>query len=359
MPISGPPMKASNVYLTLFLFMLLGAFLRLWNIGFQHTNWDEQFTMTFAAPAVGPIGLIIKSLTTDCNTPLYYLLAQASMFIFGVTAEAIRYPSAIAGILLIPAMYFVGKTYKDDLFGLMLAGFTTIFYNFVFYSKFGRCYSLELLFFALVFAFFIKATRGDRNSKYLFGVFSILSIWSHMFAFFPIVVMVIYLMLNEEFMLKRFDWVAMIILGCAPLLSLVSVISKTRDVVEVGQQFGAPLHEIVFLIPLDLFTYSVFVIFPIVVYMLYKYRKNEIYYAIIISCIITYAAMLVLSFKTPIILHYALPLTIMLLLPLIEAFYLAIKKREGIFVWGIVAMVILILEVVQIFALGTIQRGSW
>jgi hypothetical protein len=52
-------------------------------------------------------------------------------------------------------------------------------------------------------------------------------------------------------------------------------------------------------------------------------------------------------------------LTVMLPLPLIEPIYLAIKRREGIFVYGIVAMVILILEFVQIFALASIQRGSW
>jgi 4-amino-4-deoxy-L-arabinose transferase-like glycosyltransferase len=354
-------MKVTKVNLTLIFLMLFGAFLRFWNIGFQHTNWDEQWTMAFAAPEVGPVALIVKALSVDCNPPLYYLFAQLSMFIFGVTQEAIRYPSAIAGILLIPAMYFVGKQYKNELFGLMLAGFTTVFYNFVFYSKYGRGYGLELLFFAMAFGFFLMANKNqdNRKAKYLFALFCILTVWTQMFAVIPLAVLVFYLMWNEQLCLKKFDWVALIIVGCLPLLNLLLVISKTRDVAEVGQQFGAPLHEILFMIPLDIFTYSCFVICPIAGYMLWKYRKYEIYSIIIMTTLVTYVAMVVLSFKTPIILHYALPLTVMLLLPLIEAFYLAVKRREGIFVYGIVAMVILILEFVQIFALGTIQRGSW
>jgi 4-amino-4-deoxy-L-arabinose transferase-like glycosyltransferase len=321
-------------------------------------NYDEEFTIAFAAPALGPLGLIVQSLSTDCNPPLYYLFAQLSMVIFGATETAIRYPSAVAGVLLIPAMYLVGRQYKDELFGLMLAGFTTVFYNFVFYAKYGRAYAFELLIFAGVFYFFMQANAGNRKAKYLFALCSILAVWTHLFALFPVGVLTLYLMLNEEFALKRFDWVALIVVGASPLLNFVNLIQQGRTIT-VHCNFGAPLHEILFMIPLDIFTYSAFIITPIVAYMLWKYRENEIYRVIIMTTVVTYVAMVLLSFKTPIILHYAMPLTVMLLLPLIEAFYLAIKKREGLFVYGLIAMVILILEFVQIFALGTIQRGFW
>lgn len=342
----------------LLFFIAVGIVLRLWNIGFQHTNWDEQFTLQFARPDLGAAGLIIQALSTDFTPPLYYLFAQFSMSIFGQTAEAIRYPSAVAGVLLIPAMYLIGKQYRDELLGILMAGFITIFYNAVFYSKYGRAYSFELLFFAMAFYFFMQVVAGQRDKRFWFALFCILTLWTHLFAIFPIGVMVLYLLWNEKFDLKHMDWLVAIVAGCLPLLTYVRLVLFERQLTQ-WTNFGAPIHEILFLIPLDIFTYSVFITFPIVVWVLWKGRNDPVFSVIIMASVATYISMIGLSFKTQIILHYALPLIIMLLLPFTMPFYLALKESKVSFHHLVTAMIIIILELVQVSALISIQRGFW
>ena len=349
-------MKFPNkIELTLIFFILIGTVLRFWGIGFQQMNWDEMFTMEIAGPAWNLLPMVYHILTYDFTPPFYYIAAHFSMLVFGATAEAIRYPSAIFGVLLIPVMYLLGKEHRDELFGLMLAGFTTIFYNGIFYSKFGRAYSLELLFFAVVFYFFMKSLKGDGAARIWFAVFSVCCLWTHLFSVIPIGIMALWLLWDSGFEVRELGWFGILCIGSLPLLNYVNLVLGRA--ISYGD-FGDPLWSIAFLIPLDIFTFSVFILFPFAVWALWKHRKEQVVTVISVMCITTWVAMMVLSFKTQIILHYALPMTIPLIMMAMVPVYDAIKEKRLGFNHLVVIMVVVILEVVQIVALMTIQR-SW
>jgi len=338
----------------LIVLVLAGAVLRFWNIGFQRMNWDEEWTIKFAGTGITAAQLFIKSLSTDCNPPLYYLAAHFSMLVFGETATAIRIPSAVAGVLLIPVMYFIGREYKDELFGLLLAGFSTLFYNFIFYSKYGRSYSLALLFFSITFYYFMRLLKGDKKFSIPFGIFALLSLYAHLYTTIPLGIMILYLLYEQKVYLKG---ILITIIGSVLLLNYFTLIGTARTL--SNGNFGETPLAVLLYTPLDLFTYSVFIIFPIILWSCWKYRDDKLIRIITIISLTTWFSMIVLAIRTPMILHYALFLVPGLLLAFTMPFYLAIKQREVYFHHYLVIMVIVILEVVQTVALFTIQRGSW
>jgi mannosyltransferase len=354
-----PPTKTE---LLLISFVIVGTVLRFWNIGFQNTNYDEQFTMTFAAPSLTAWQIVINCFTQDYTPPLYYLAAHFSMIVFGQNQIAIRIPSAIMGVAFIPIMYLIGKQYRDELFGLIAAGFSTIYYNAIFYSRYGRSYAMDFVFFSAAFYFFMRLLDGDKKSGVCFGLFAICSMWTHLYSAIPLGIMVLYLLWER----KALDGITVMVLGCLPLLLYIPLILTTRCN-EVGtacqfsgtNSFGATPLEILVLTPLDIFAYSAFIIVPIVVWSCWKHRTDRIIQVIIGISLVTWASMFLLSFKTPIIVHYAIFLVPMLLLPLILPFWEALQTNTVKLRHCYAVMVILILEAVQIWAHFTIQRGSW
>jgi uncharacterized membrane protein len=331
--------------------MGIGAILRFWNIGFQNMNWDEEWTIEFAGHGITAVQLFLKSLSTDCNPPLYYLATHFSMLVFGETATAIRIPSAIAGILLIPVMYYIGREYKDELFGLLLAAFTTIFYNFIFYSKFGRAYSIALLFFSIAFYYFMRLLKDDKKSSIPFGIFALLCLWTHLYTVIPIGIMILYLLWQRKVYLHA---LMITIIGSLPLLNYLFLINSTRAL--SNGNFGETPLAVILYTPLDLFAYSAFIMFPIIVWSLWKYRHDQVIRAITVISLGTWLSMIVLATRTPVILHYALWLVPMLLLALMVPLFNAVKAREAMFHYYLIIMVVLLLELTQILALVTVQR---
>jgi 4-amino-4-deoxy-L-arabinose transferase-like glycosyltransferase len=347
-------MRLSKTEWAVIALTLLGALLRFWNIGFQMMNYDEEFTIEFARPALSIVQIIITSLTTDCNPPLYYISAHLSMLVFGMTATAIRIPSAIFGALLIPVMYYIGKEYKDELFGLLMAGYSFLFYNFFFYSRFGRSYSLCLLLFALAFLFFMRAVKGDKRAGIFFGIFAVCAVWSHLYSCIPIGIMILYLLWER----RDFISTGIVALGCVPLLNFIYLIVFGRSVAN-GTAFGFTPSQVLYLTAPDIFGYSAFVTVPIILYVLWTRRSDPILNRIAVISAATVASMVVLSTITPVMMHYSVFLVPLLFIPLILPFYDAIMENQVAFVHLCVIMVILILEVVQIVAFNIYQRGSF
>lgn len=335
----------------LVILILIGAIVRFWNIGFQHMTMDEEFTIRFAGLGITAGQVFIQALTTDFTPPLYYLAAHFSMIAFGATAAAIRIPSAIAGILLIPVMYYIGEEYCDELFGLLLAGLTTVFYSFIYYSKYGRSYSIALLFFSITFYYFMRLLKGDKQSSIPFGIFALLCLWTHLYTAIPLGIMILYLLWQQK---VYYSSILITFIGSLPLLNYLTLIGTTRDVSQGN--FGETPLSIFLYTPLDIFAYSSFVIFPIIVWSLWKYRKDKLLQIIPVISLGTWVSMMVLATRTPIVPHYALWLVPVLLLPLIVPLYSAIKVREIHFHHYVVIMVVLLLETVQSIALITVQR---
>lgn len=345
-------LKYNRDVLIILCLMSIGGFIRFYTIGLQTISTDELFTLSFVAPSIPIISLIIKTLTIDFTPPLFYIAAHYSMILFGVTVEAIRYPSAICGILLIPVLYFVGKEYRGRNVGLVVAAFTTICYTCVYYSKYGRAYSMELLFFTATFYYFLRLLKGDKHSGIGFATFAILTLWTHLFSAIPIGIMILYLLWNKRAQVEIF----IIGLFSLPLINYIFNILSTRGNDAGSNNFGMSIPSLLFLTPLDILGYSMFVTLPILLWVIYKKRKEiEIKY-IIETYTISIILMVLLSFKTPIIIHYIIYVLPFAILLICVYFYELYQKQSLLFYHLLMIMVIIILEIVQVVALLTIQR---
>jgi len=351
--------QPTKTHLILFSLIVIGTIIRLYNLGFQDTNWDERFTMEFAGLSFSFAQVFINSLTIDFTPPLYYLAAHLSMIIFGQNPWAIRIPSLIFGVLLIPVMFLIGKEYKDELFGLLLAGLTTIFYNIYFYSKYGRSYAMGLVWFALAFYFFMRLIKGDKHSGIYFGLFAVLSIWTHLYSAIPLGIMVLYLLWER----RALDGILLMVIGCLPLLNYINVILVQRCIGggtcmwAITNSFGATPWQIFFLTPLDMFGYSVFVILPVIIWTIWKHRDEKIITIVATISLVTWGSMFVLAFKTPMVLHYALFLVPMLLMVFILPFYKSVYSGWKI-PYIFVAIMVLVMECYQLYLINFIQRGG-
>jgi hypothetical protein len=201
----------------------------------------------------------------------------------------------------------------------------------------------------------MRVLDGDKRAGVWFGIFAICSMWTHLFSAIPLGIMVAYLFWKN----KAIDGIFVLIIGSVPLLQYVNLILSTRIAGVGSDTFGASPLEILTLTPLDIFAFSAFVIIPIVVWSCWKHRTDPLIRIIALISVVTWASMVILSFRTPIIVHYAIFLVPMLMLPLILPFWEAIRART-LTVWHLYSvMVIGILELVQLWAHYTIQRGSW
>ena len=178
--------------------MVAGLVLRAYRVGFQCLWTEEQYTATIAAE---PFSRIISlSLLGDHNPPLYYLVAHASQVVFGVSDVALRLPSVVFGMLAIPAIYLAGRDFKDEMTGLLSAGFLAVLYPFVYYSQYARAYSMEIFFFICLLWVFIRIRKGDRHRATFmaFGILSGITIWTHLFAVVPVSLMLADLLIFEK-----------------------------------------------------------------------------------------------------------------------------------------------------------------
>ena len=83
----------------------MAAALRLFRLGHQSLWIDEVFTW---ASAGGGAHLGLRDLLENVHGPLYSLVLQAWMRLAGEAEWALRFPSAVAGILTVPAMAWLG-----------------------------------------------------------------------------------------------------------------------------------------------------------------------------------------------------------------------------------------------------------
>ena len=79
---------------------------------------------------------------TENSPPLWYLLEWFDYRLFGSSAFALRLPSAIAGIALVPVAWGIGRELADRAAAIACAALVTVGPLFVWYSQEARAYGL-------------------------------------------------------------------------------------------------------------------------------------------------------------------------------------------------------------------------
>lgn len=182
--------RRSRYLQILILLTVLGAFLRLFQLGAASLWLDEASTLTFARQSVTQIWGSLSA--GEFNPPLFWW-AEHAMLIFGESEAVLRLIPAILGILTIPSFYLIGTELLDRNTGILAAALLAVSPFQIFYSQEARAYAPMLFFFSLAFYFFLRLLRTwGRRDAILFGVFSALAFWTHFYAFVPILALFIF-----------------------------------------------------------------------------------------------------------------------------------------------------------------------
>ncbi len=151
--------------------------------------WLDEATTVWEARM--PFHAMINTLrTTDVHPPLYFAVVWETIRVFGSGPLAVRLPSIVAGALVVPMLYLLGKEAYDRRTGIVasLAGVVAPFM--VWYSQEARMYSLMMLFGVVAMWAQIRILRrgGTAFVWSLYALASVALVWTQYFGLLQVIV---------------------------------------------------------------------------------------------------------------------------------------------------------------------------
>jgi mannosyltransferase len=138
--------------------VLLGAALRLYGLGVESIWVDEAITLRFVENH-GPLELLWVIPSEQPHLPPYYVLLDVWTELVGTSATAVRFPSAVFGILTLPLLYLLGRELFDPKTGLVATLVFAVAPFQLYYAQETRMYSLWTLLTLLSFLAFLWLRR--------------------------------------------------------------------------------------------------------------------------------------------------------------------------------------------------------
>lgn len=354
-------MKLTRTELLLIFLVIFGAAIRLYGLGDDGLHVDEKFTVDLISHDFWYV--LTFALSKDCNPPIYYIAAWISTQLFGITAFAERLPAAIAGIALIPASYYLGKEYRNELVGILTASVVTILGSMWYYSQFGRAYSMICLFFTISLIFYLRILKGDSNPKTFlyFGLMSSVCVWTHLFALIPLAFMGAYLAWEYDL----FDQVNWYFVGLSPTVLMAGTfwaIHTEREAIMKGW-FGNTIQQLLNYMPLEYFGYAFALMFGLILVAVYLNRTDDLTVAMGYVWVFSFTSQLVISLITPVFIRYTLLLVPMLVMLAMEPVATFIKNHsdnplQRNFTLGVFAAMFIAIQIYQAFTLYYLPNGS-
>jgi 4-amino-4-deoxy-L-arabinose transferase-like glycosyltransferase len=257
--------------------------------------------------------IIQYSLNNDCNPPLFYLIDGFSVWVFGATRFAERFPSVIAGILLIPTVYYLGKELKGDTLGLLSALAVATLGPMWYYSQFGRAYMLECLVFTVFCIYYLRLVRKEelllrisKNWVMVVGC-AVMLAYLHLYAIIPLTLLFLYLI--GIYRAESIKWMVATFILTSPLLLLFNAILKDRAVSRSVAStswswYGATVPQIIIFAPLEFFGYSFVFWIPLIAYATYTYKYVKEVVVFVGTFLISFLVLLALADTTPVFIRY-------------------------------------------------------
>lgn len=178
---------------------LLALALRLHNLTYHSLWFDEAISVRWARSDVPTILAVGFQLVEDRLPPLYYLLLHGWVRLAGDGEMALRLPSVLLGVALVPLLYAVGARLFGRSVGVLAALLAALNPFLIWYAQEARMYALAALWAGLGVACFLNALTAsktqnpkskiqNRKSKILwwvgFGLCALGGLYSHLYTGF-------------------------------------------------------------------------------------------------------------------------------------------------------------------------------
>ena len=233
MTILGSWIRTRKAILLLLLVVALGSLLRIYGLGAECIWADEAHSVAVSSRT---LTLTIKGAITGNHTPLYFVILNFWMGLFGTSEAAVRALSAIVGILSILTIYRIGCALFNSKVGLISSFLSAISLFHIHFAQEARPYSL-LMFLSLVsFLFFIQILKQDRKWHYLgYLLTSALMVNTHLFGLLIIAAQIFFLLLFwARYSPQRFKLLT---------VQEAAIIAVLPTVVLLGGQFMSMVRE--------------------------------------------------------------------------------------------------------------------
>ncbi len=171
-------LKLNDVKFLFILIIIISVFLRLININSEQLWHDEAISIYIAKLQNDDF---LSSVINDIHPPLYYIILRGWIYISGDSVFSCRLLSVIFSVLTLPILYFLGKSLKNEKFGILLCFFHTISPFSIYFANEVRSYSLLSLIFTISLYFSLKCLKNPNKIKFYcyLGISSMLLIYTH------------------------------------------------------------------------------------------------------------------------------------------------------------------------------------
>lgn len=160
---TAPRLSRSSIFIyeLLSVIIVLGAWLRLATLDYREVWYDEAYSGLLVRQSWPDMFALIRA---DVHPPVYYVILKSWVAVAGSSDFALRLPSAVAGILLIPAAFWFMQLLqkersqtKNSWISLGAAYLIAINPFLIEYSQEARGYTLVALFMTLAAGWFWRA----------------------------------------------------------------------------------------------------------------------------------------------------------------------------------------------------------
>ncbi len=162
----------------------LAAALRLPTLGSQSLWLDETLTGGLARGSLGDLFRHVAE--QEANPPLFSLLEWVWTRVAGTSEVALRLPSALFGIALVPVAFAIGRRLGGGRAAIALGALVAVHPLLVYYSQEARGYAAVALACAIGFGCFLDALEG--KPAIWWALASAVALGCHYFAIFPVAI---------------------------------------------------------------------------------------------------------------------------------------------------------------------------
>ena len=195
-------MRKKQIITLLISIVLLGLFLRFYNLG-KESLWLDEGATTLAVKYHGPfetlkifynVGQILPEFYTNnpdlptgnSDLPVYYFLLSVWVRAFSLNEFTLRALSAIFGSVSIIITFLLAKEFFNEKVAILSSLLVSLNLTLIEYSQEARAYSLLLLLVLLSAYSLIKYVKSKKNIfLFYFIIFNLLGVYTHyVFAYF-------------------------------------------------------------------------------------------------------------------------------------------------------------------------------
>ena len=161
--------------------LALAAAVRFWGLGRESIWLDEAISIWNATEGVAHA---IRYRAGTLHPPLYELALGCWVRVAGRSEAAVRFPSAVFGVLACYWVYLLGKELADRRVGLVAGLLTALAYYPLKYSQEARMYSMLMALSVASVLLVWRAVRGGKVWTWVgLGFVNVVLVYTHLFGF--------------------------------------------------------------------------------------------------------------------------------------------------------------------------------